>query len=332
MNVKLSDIARITGFSINTVSRALRGDSRISGQTSRLICSKAEELGYIRNEVAGSMRSSRTNTIGVVSADSSNPFFAEVLLGIEDAARKMNYSILLINTEEQAENEYDAVKLLIGRQVDGLIIIPVFDDPKNLSMYELLGIPYIFAGRRVKGLEAHSILHGDEEGSSEVFSYLLETGHKRIFYLAGPGRISNSVDRLEGMKRAFREKGRAFDADLVVETRGHIDDGYSEMNRALNKGLEFTAVACFNDLVAMGVLKSLHENGLCVPEDIEVFGYDNLNMAQYMQPRLSSVDVPKARLGQAAVEELMLHIEDGNRPYNTLEMKPRLVFRETTKR
>ena len=135
MSVKLLDIAEQTGFSINTVSRALRGDSRISEKTCAVICRKAEELGYIRNEVAGSMRSSRTNTIGVVSADSSNPFFAEVLLGIEDSARKMNYHILLINTEEQGENEYEAVKLLMGRQVDGLIIIPVFDNPENYKFF-----------------------------------------------------------------------------------------------------------------------------------------------------------------------------------------------------
>ena len=125
MKIKLSDIAQQTGFSVNTVSRALRGDKRISEGTASIIKMKAEELGYIRNHVAGSMRSSRTNTIGVVSADSSNPFFAEVLLGIEDTARKMNFHILLINTEEQWENEYEAVKLLLGRQVDGLIIIPV---------------------------------------------------------------------------------------------------------------------------------------------------------------------------------------------------------------
>ena len=278
------------------------------------------------------MRSSRSNTIGVVSADSSNPFFSEVLLGIEDAARKMNYSILLINTEEQAENEYEAVKLLIGRQVDGLIIIPVFDSPVNRDLYQSLKIPYIFAGRRVLGLEDHSILHGDVKGSAEVFRYLLSAGHEDILYLSGPEMISNSVDRLDGMREAYREMGAALNEDLIIKTSGHIDDGYSEVNRALNKGLEFTAVACFNDLIAMGVLKSLYENSLSVPDDIEVFGYDNLNMAQYMQPRLSSVDVPKAKLGQAAVEELLSHIEDKNQGYSTLTMPPRLVFRETTRR
>ena len=332
MKVKLADISTKTGFSINTVSRALRGDSRISDDTGSLIRKTAEELGYIRNHVAGSMRSSRTNTIGIVSADSSNPFFAEVLLGIEDTARKLNFHILLINTEEQGENEYEAVKLLLGRQVDGLIIIPVFDNAVNRKMYESLPVPFVFAGRRVEGLEKHSILHGDAEGSRDVFRYLLDKGHSNILYLAGPGSISNTVDRLRGMHDAFDERNTPVNKDLIIETRGHIDDGYSSVNHALNKGVAFTAIACFNDLVAMGVLKSLHENSLDVPGDIEVFGYDNLNMAQYMQPRLSSVDVPKAKLGQAAVEELINHIENSNQLYSTINMQPRLVFRETTSR
>jgi len=276
------------------------------------------------------MRSNRTNTIGVVSADSSNPFFSEVLLAIELAARKNSYGILLINTEEQAEKEYDAVKLLMGRQVDGLIIIPVFDSPVNLSLYRSFHLPFVFAGRWVRGLEEHSILHGDEKGSAEVFRYFLKGGHKRILYLSGPDMISNTVDRLEGMKTACRELGVEPDEDLIVKTNGHIDDGYTKVNQALNKGLEFTAIACFNDLVAMGALKSLYENSLRVPEDIEVFGYDDLNMSQYMQPRLSSVHVPKAQLGQLAVEELLAHIAHPDLGYTRRTLEPRLVFRETT--
>jgi len=330
MVIKLSDIARVTGFSVNTVSRALRDDPKISSETKNLIQQKAEELGYIRNHVAGSMRSSRTHTIGIVSSDSSNPFFAEVLLHIEDTARKLNYQILLINTEEQAENEYEAVKLLMGRQVDGLIIIPVFNSEINRELYSSLKIPFIFAGRRIKGLEEHSILHGDTEGARQVFDHFIRKGHSKILYLAGPDIISNTEDRLKGFYESFEEHGLPISQELIIRTTGHIDDGYTAINSALNKGLEFTAVSCFNDLVAMGALKSLYENGLNVPNDIEVFGYDNLQMSQYMQPRLSSVDIPKAKLGQMAVEELVRHIEFPDQKYSTQFIKPRLIFRETT--
>ncbi|NQT60700.1 MAG: LacI family DNA-binding transcriptional regulator [Bacteroidetes bacterium] len=331
MKTKLKDIAEKTGFSINTVSRALRDDTKISSDTRGTIQRVSKEMGYIPNFVAGSMRSNRTNIIGVISADSSNPFFAEVLLGIEDTARKNNYHILLMNTEERAENESEAIILLQGRQVDGIIVIPVFHDNKNLQMYKKLKIPYIFAGRRIVGIQDHSILHDDIKGSREVIEYLLGNGHKRILYLVGPENISNTVDRLEGLMQAYRNSGLEINQDLIIPTKGHINGGYSSVNEALNKGLDFTAVACFNDLLAMGALKSLHENGRRVPDDVEVIGFDNLYMAQFMQPRLTTVDVPKYKLGQIAVEELLMHIEDEDIPYKTTNMDSRLIFRETTR-
>lgn len=332
MKVKLSDIAEATGFSVNTVSRALRGDKRISERTRTIIAKMASELGYIPNAVAGAMRSKRTNIIGVVSADSSNPFFAEVILGIEDTARQNNYHILLINTEENGAAEMEAVALFRGRQVDGLIVIPVFGNDGTKALYECLDLPFIFAGRRIEGLENHSILHGDREGSRLVFDYLLERGHRRILYLAGPDYVSNSLDRRRGMIDAFAEQDLPIVSELMVETAGHLHDGYVVTNQILNRDTNFSAVACFNDMVAMGCLKSLHENGYSVPGDIEVFGYDNLCMAQYMQPRLSTVDVPKTSLGQRAVNELIRHINEEGYPYETINMNPRLIFRETTVR
>jgi LacI family transcriptional regulator len=330
MSIRLKEISDATSFSVNTVSRALRGDIRISEATREAIVRKAEELGYIPNAIAGTMRSNRSRTIGVVSADSSNPFFAEVILGIEEAARKLDHRILLINTEEKAENERDAIKLLLGRQVDGLVVFPVFDDPKNRSLYESLEVPFIFAGRRVRGIENRSILHGDEEGQMEVVDYLLDKGHRKILYIAGPENVSNTVDRLEGFREAYRRRGLEIDPDLLVSSSGHIVDSYAKTNLALNRGLEFTAVVCFNDLTAMGAIKSLYENDRSVPGDVEVFGFDNLSIAQFLRPSLSSVDVPKSRLGRMAVEELIAHIEDPEREYRTLCIKPRLVFRETT--
>jgi len=330
MIVKLKDIADATGFSVNTVSRALRNDPKISQATHDAIVETATRLGYIPNVVAGSMRSNRSRTIGVVSADSANPFFAEVIQGVEEMARKLKYSILLINTEERALNEREAVKLLLGRQVDGLIIVPVYKDPENLAMYKSLEVPFIFVGRRVDGLEHHSILHGDREGQALAVGNLLDRGHRRILYIAGPKNISNTVDRLDGLRDAFARRNLTMDDAYILSSSGHIEDGYAQVNHAINKGLSFSAVVCFNDLLAMGALKSLHENSLKVPSEVEVFGFDNLSLSQFMQPRLTTVDVPKNRLGKTAVEELVQHIENPELPFITVDMTPRLVIRETT--
>lgn len=330
MSIKLKDIADRTGFSINTVSRALRDDKRISETTRSIIKQTAQDMGYIRNIVAGSMRLNRSRTIGVISADSANPFFAEVIQGIEEKARSLNYNILLINTEEQAKNEQEAIRLLLGRQVDGLVIAPIYRDSDTLSLYRTLTIPYIFVGRYIEGLQEHSILHGDVEGQAMAVDYLLERGHTKILYIAGPKNISNTIDRLQGLRKAYEKRGLQVEKSYIFSSSGHMEDGYARVNQALNKGLTFTAVVCFNDLLAIGALKSLHENSLSVPDEIEVIGFDNLAMSQFMNPRLSTIEVPKNLLGKSAVEELVRHIENPTYPYSTVNMKPRLILRETT--
>jgi len=332
MNVTLSQIAAQTGFSVNTVSRVLRGDTRISESTSAKIKSAASDLGYTPNYAASSMRSHKTKVLGVVSADSSNPFFAEVILGIEDTAKRHGYHILLMNTEEKVENECAALRTLQGRSVDGIISVPLYDNDALRKLYTELSVPFVFAGRKVRGLEDHSLLHRDRESTEEVVAHLLANGHERILYIAGPDTISNSLDRLCGYVSAFERAGKKADPALIVKTAGHIDDGYASINHALHLQTDFTAVVCFNDLVAMGVLKSLYENNRSVPDDVEVFGCDNLNISQYMQPRLSTIDVPKYKLGREAVLELLRHIKDRELPYETRHLDARIIFRESTKK
>lgn len=331
MAVKLSTISNITGFSINTVSRALRGGKGLSAKTCSTIQNVAKELNYVPNYVAGSMRRSKTHTIGVISADSSNPFFAEVILGIEETAKKYGYHILLMNTEEKAENEQDAIRVFQARQVDGLISIPLYDNQKTRELYINFPQPYLFVGRTVLKLEEHSILFDDAQITEKLTQEFLSAGHRDILYLTGPSVVSNSCDRLSGYSIAFKNFGIPVNRDLIFKTQGHIDDGYGVINRVLKQQIKFSAVICFNDLVAMGVLKALHEHGLRVPDDIEVAGCDNLYIAQYMQPRLTTIEVPKYRLGEVAVLELLEHIKDKNRPYNIVNLDSRIIFRESTK-
>lgn len=331
MRTTLKDIANATGFSINTVSRALRDDRYISRDTKAKIKAKAKELSYVPNALASSMRGQRSHTIGIISADSSNPFFSEVIKGAAEMARELGYQVILGNTDENAEKEIELVRMHISRQTDGLMIIPVFDsDPEHLELYRTLHVPYIFAGRSLRTLEDHSILLSEQQSEKDVFDDLISRGHRNILYLCGPEYVSNSWNRLEGMMEAYRSNGLPIEEEMIVKTNGHIEDGYAAVNRALNRGMEFSAVVCFNDIMAMGVIKSLAENDLRVPADVEVFGFDNLYISQFMTPSLSTVDVPKRKLGQVAMARLHEHITTG-RAYEKIELPTRLIFRETTK-
>ncbi|WP_428769924.1 LacI family DNA-binding transcriptional regulator [Treponema sp. HNW] len=330
MAATLSSLAKETGFSVNTVSRVLRGDKNISAKTTQLIKKAAEEMEYIPNYIAGSMRRKETKTIGVISADSSNPFFAEIILGIEETAKKQGYHILLMNTEENPENECAALKILQARQVDGLISMPVYNDEHVMALYEKFPHPYLFAGRKVLGLEKHAILFDDARTTHDLTQRFIKKGHRRILYITGPAMVSNTFDRLYGYVYACIKHNLPINRSYIIKSGGHIKDGYKAVDKALKKGLEFTAVICFNDLVAAGVLRALNEQKIRVPEKIEVAGCDNLDIAKYLTPALSTLEVPKHRLGEKAVLELIEHIKDKDRPYKTIYLKTRMMFREST--
>ncbi len=328
----MKDISKETGFSINTVSRALRNDKKLSQKTRLLIKEKAEELGYINNSLASSMRLKHSKIIGVITSDSSNPFFAEVIRGIESVVKSYNYNILLVNTSEKPIEEKENIKLFCSRHVDGLLIVPVFYNYEIERLYSRIEIPFLFLGRVSKGFDNHSILHEDYNSQRRVLENLIRKGHKDILYLRGPQNVSNTLERVKAYKEVLEENGITVNDFNIFQTKGHIEDGYVAINKAINRGLKFTAVCCFNDLVALGVLKSLKENNLKVPDDVEVFGFDNLKISQFMQPSLSTVDVPKFALGCEATHELMRHIENSNLEYITKFLKTRLVFRETSPR
>lgn len=335
MEATLKDIAIATGFSINTVSRSLRDDRAISVKTRNLIKEKAEELNYIPNALASSMRSLHSGLIGVISADSANPFFGEVIKGIEECATRLGYQLMLGCTEESIEKEEKLIKMFLSRRLDGLIVMPVFDNSsEHVERFKRLGksVPFVFAGRYLEGLTEHSILHEDFKGQKAVFDYFFSKGHKNILYIAGPENVSNSGDRIKGMLASYKENNIDFNSDYMKLSTGRIEDGYRVVNEALNRGLEFTAVACFNDMIAMGAMKSLFENDLRVPEDVEVFGYDNLYLSQFFQPALSTVDVPRFKLGQRSMEVLDLMINKRSFDYSKeTELPIRLVFRGSTK-
>ena len=328
MKITIREIAEKTGYSINTVSRALQDKPDVRASTKGLIRAAARELGYIPNTLAGSLRSRKTNTIGVVSADSSNPYFAEVILGIEDGARRHGYHILLINTEEQAKQQREALEVLLSRQVDGLLLMPAPEtDAGELAR---LSKPFILVGRWLPGLKDHSVMTDDRAASRRVVEYLLQKQHRDILFLSGPPSISSSIERIEGSRQAMEASGLDIERQLLVETDGHLYGGYLAVSKVLQKSTRFTAIVAFNDLVAIGAMRALKEHGVKIPSEVEIIGFDNLNVSQFTFFSLSTVDIPKHKLGAVSVEELLKHIRDPEAAYGQVLLESRLVLRETT--
>lgn len=330
MSVSLREIAEKSGYSVNTVSRALRDEDDVKPETKAAIQAIAQELRYIPNKVATSLRLGRTNTIGIVSADSSNPFFAEVIRGIEEAARASSYHILLVNTEEDPQRELEAIEVLVGRQVDGILLMPVCGRKSNVEYLKRLALPLILVGRWLPGLEGHAILSDEYEKAREITRLFIANGHRNILHLAGPEAVSSTPDRIRGYRDALAEAGLPLREELIVRTDGHIEDGHSAINSVIRREEPFSAVFAFNDLVALGALRALKEAGLRVPRDVEVMGFDDLDYSRYLYCSLSSVRMPKQELGRASFEELLGHIQDPGSAYAKRVLEARIMLRETT--
>lgn len=331
MSVTIKDLARITGFSINTISRALKDKPDVKPQTKEKILAAAKEAGYVANALAGSLRHGRRNVIGaLLSADSSNPVFAEMIVGIENQVRERGYSIILINTEQDADKQLEGANLLVSQQVDGLVIMPVADRRLTDEVYRQLPCPFIFLGRNINGLLDHSVLFDDAAGAREALGFFYSQGIEDVLLLSGPAEFCSTIDRLEGYRAAAREHGLLFDESSVYQTDGHMAGGYEAVIRALDEQRSFSAICAYNDLCAYGALRALHDRKIAVPEEVQVIGYDNLEISRFFTPSLTSMATPRLEIGRLAARELIDHIEDEEHPYQTVSLRPQLVLGEST--
>lgn len=333
-SVTLHDIAKEAGVSFNTVSRALNDKPDINEKTRQHVLAAAERLDYRPNRLAKGLRQRRTATIGVVVADLANPFFAEVVAGIERVAAAGGYSIILANAEEDGEREQAAVRTLVERQVDGVLIAPTQHQHGALDYLSARGVPYCLLARYFEGRRECAVTNDDQAGAFMAVAHLLARGHRRILFVNGPRRISSARLRLAGYRQAHAEAGVPVDEDLIREADASLEGGFAAVASALWDKIGFTAVFCFSDFLSFGALKALREAGLSVPGEVSVMGYDDIELAAAFNPALSTVRIAKIRLGQIAGEKLIAMIEGSEAEKLTLAgditvLAPELVLRDS---
>lgn len=325
----LDDVAKISGFSKSTVSRTLRNDASVNPHTKKKIEETAQRLGYIPNIVARSLRSRKTATIGVVITDICNPFFPTIVRGMEDAARKKGYNIILCNTDEKYEREEKALEILIQKRVDGLLISPVqkkFDDLLELKRKK---IPFVLVGRHFDSLEMDHVITDDVKGAFMATEYLIKKGHKKILMINGPSCTSCARERMMGYKKALEENNVKFDAKLLKEGAVKMEDGYRAIKRAILSKLNFTAVCAFSDLVAFGVIKGLKEQGYKILDQVAVVGYDDIDFVFSAEVSLTTVHIPRYRLGSEGMKLLQGRINKEMDKPQKLVLQTKLIIRES---
>jgi LacI family transcriptional regulator len=330
-----ADVARKAGVSRATVSYVLNGLTEgrvpISQETLQRVRNAIEELGYEPDARAQALRSGSTNTIGVIIPDLRNPHFCEGTTGVEEAARASGYHILLSSTALTEDYAVDIFKDLARRRIDGLILVSSFiliseEAQKTLAQLRERQLPIVELNDLYN---VDCVVSDYREATQEVMAYLLSLHHRRIGMIYGVGGSELGEDRLVPYQDSLRAAG-LFDPELVVECGPTLEDGYRAALKLLQLPARPTAVLAINDLLAIGALRAAGDLNLRVPDDLSLVGYDDIPMAQYLVPRLTTVSKDAFRLGREAFQLLLARIQEPDRPRQRISFPARVVIRDST--
>lgn len=319
--VTLSDIAKEVGVSVNTVSHALNDKNDISEETKNLIKNTARKMGYIRNSSASYMRSGRSRCISVIVGDISNPHFSIMVKEIEMVAKESGYSAFVINTNEDEALERDAIVTSLSNNVDGIIICPVQKSRDNIDFLIKSGIPFTLMGRHFEGIDTNYVVCDDRHGGYLAAEYLVNKGHKNIVVFNAPEYISSSVERLDGIRQVFEEKGIELKAEDVY-TLSATPGNHSEIiNRAVTSGRAYTAAICFSDLMALEFMAETPGR------NIEVISFDDIRSKFIMPVKFTSITSSKTKVGNRALKILMESIENPSAQKQHIVLRTKIVER-----
>ena len=301
----MKDIARATGFSVNTVSKALKDSPTISVATKAQIREKAREIGYIGDGIAGALRSGVTKTIAIILGDISNPHFSIMVKEIEKRVREDGYSTFILNTEEDKELEHAAIISALGKSVDGIIICPCQQNSENILFLQNTDVQFVLIGRRFKEIMTDYVVCDDRQGGFLATEHLLKLGHKRIAFFGGPDYISSTQERLRGYQDALFAYNALYDPAIVFNLPLLTSERNGKLEQTLSQTANCTAYFCFSDLIAWEVVACLQEKGLKVPKDISIVGFDNIQSKFSFPFPLTSIRTSKSKMSMTAAEILL---------------------------
>lgn len=330
--VTMKDIAKVTGYSINTVSHALNGKGGVGDESIQVIMETANKLGYIANTNASSLRSGNSKSIAIIIPDIINPFFSIMIKLFEEELREKGYSTLIMNTNENIELEEKAVISAISKNVDGIIICPSQQSEAPMMLMKQNGIPFVLFSRDFEDGNYECVLPDETTCAYIATKHLLDLGHKKILFLNSQPNLCASKNYLKGYERALWEKKIPLNTGLVkyVETL-HPENTADEISHIM-KGLDFTSIFSVSDNLSYLVISTLKKNGLFVPKDVSVVSIDNVNSHIFFPISLTSVDVSKRETAHVATE-LLLNLMKNGAPQRKIKkvITPTLVIGETTR-
>jgi len=325
----IKDIARVAGVSHSTVSRALRNSPLVNPKTTRQIQRIARDLGYQPSAVARGLVNRKTRTIGVVVTTIADPFVSEVVIGLELAANDHGYSVFLANSNADPAREKSVVHSFAERRVDGIVVTSSRVGALYTPLLVQMMVPIVLINNQHPGQFVHSVMIDNVPASREATDHLIGLGHRRIAYVGDRYGHQSDAERLAGYREALGRGALPFLPELVAQGDGKPEGGILAMDKLLALSDPPTAVFCYNDMTALGVLRSARGHGLQVPADVSLVGFDDLFLASYTQPQLTTVRQPMQRMGRMALESL-LKLISGQPSAQAVKVPAELIVREST--
>lgn len=325
----IGDVAARAGVSPSTAGRVLSGSGYAGQRTRQRVLAAAEELNYVPNRIARSLRQGSTKMVGLLIADVENTFYSTIAKNVESALKEAGYHVVLCNDNDDPDEEAEYLTLLEGMGVDGLIVTPTPQSRQQLERLQQKGMVIVQIDRRVSRLRADTVVVENENISAHAVTQLIECGHTRIGMLTGPKRVTTAKERLAGYRRALEEAELPFRPELVRAASFRRDHAIADATELIRSRLRPTALFAANNILAEACVLALREHQMRVPTDMSLLAFDDLPWMSLMSPALTTVRQPIADMASTAAELLLRRLRDRQAKPTTVQFEAELVVRDS---
>lgn len=329
----MKDVARLAGVSTSTVSHVINQNRYVSESITLRVKNAIEELNYAPSALARSLKMNRTNTIGMLLTTSNNPFYAEVVRGVERSCYERGYSLILCNTEGDLQRMNHSLETLLQKRVDGLLIMCTeVQDPSKDVFTRYPSVPTVMMDWSPFDSVGDVIQDNSFLGGEIATRYLIDSGFTRIACIAGPQDKSPARARYQGFIQAMEQAKIEVNEDYIIFSDFEFAGGFESMNKLLELSTPPQAIFAGNDAMAVGAYQAIFQKGIKVPDDISIIGYDDIDLSPYMIPPLTTIHQPKDKLGKQAVDQLIYRMDNPEADASVLVLTPELIERQSVRK
>jgi LacI family transcriptional regulator len=327
----MQDVANLSNVSKQTVSAVINGKPGITEETRVRVLAAIEKINYRMDLTARSLRTGRTHTVALLVTDISSPVLGTMASAAEERLYAQNYNLVLYNTHDDLERERFYVDSILQRSVDGVLFVSTWDESTALDKLQAAGIPIVVVDRVPQNYGGPAVLLDNVLAGRLAGSHLRKLGHRHLAHIGGPAQVHIARERLHGLRDVMEECGGS---QLTVEQASdwHVESGYVAMQRLLARDDSFTAVLCAGDLLAIGAMHALRMAGRRIPEDVSVMGIDDIELAAYLWPPLTTISQSIAQMAVLGVDMLLAQLADTLLEPVRVQITPQLIVRQSTTR